>query len=110
MRCKNHEGSRLPVSPHRNHCGSTGSTDGPADPYGIHRFLGLHLHRYHRNVDAAFSFRAVFDTAIDQSKQRVILAYSHVGPRMPLRAALPHDDISGEAGLAAEFLHAEALA
>src|SRR5580704_13605482 len=45
--CKNHEGSRLPVSPHRNPCRSTGSTDAPADLDLIHLLFGCGLHRYH---------------------------------------------------------------
>src|SRR6185295_11172955 len=50
------------------------------------------------------------DQTVSECKKRVILAQADVGPRVPLGAALAHDDIAGANGFAAELLHAEALA
>src|SRR5215208_6382841 len=50
------------------------------------------------------------DLAVGQRKQSVILAQADVVARVPLGAALAHDDVSGANRLAAELLHAEALA
>src|SRR3954464_9661032 len=40
----------------------------------------------------------------------MVLAKADVGPRVPLGAALAHDDVAGANTLAAELLHAEPLA
>src|SRR3954454_10279050 len=40
----------------------------------------------------------------------MVLAQADIVARVPLRAALTHDDVAGANGLAAELLHAEALA
>jgi predicted flap endonuclease-1-like 5' DNA nuclease len=48
--------------------------------------------------------------SLDGGKDRVVLAHVDAGARPPLRATLAHDDISGDHGLAAELLHAEAPA
>src|SRR5215471_17625957 len=50
------------------------------------------------------------DAAVGKRKKRVILADADVLARVPLGAALAHDDVAGEDSLSAELLHAEALA
>jgi hypothetical protein len=40
----------------------------------------------------------------------MVPADTDIGTGVPLRAALPHDDVPGETSFAAEQLHAEALA
>src|SRR5215210_6051923 len=50
------------------------------------------------------------DLSVGKRKQGVILAQADVVARVPLGAALTHDDVAGANGLAAELLHAEALA
>jgi hypothetical protein len=46
----------------------------------------------------------------DGGEDRVILAHAHALARPPLGAALTHDDVARDHGLAAEFLHAKAPA
>src|SRR3954447_18290042 len=50
------------------------------------------------------------DLAVGERKQGMILAQADVVARVPLGAALAHDDVAGAHGLAAELLYAEALA
>src|SRR5438552_13608050 len=50
------------------------------------------------------------DATVGKREQGVILADADVVARVPFRAALAHDDVAGAHGLAAELLHAEALA
>src|SRR6476659_2642654 len=50
------------------------------------------------------------DAAVRKGEKRVILAQADVVARVPLGAALTHDDVAGAHGLAAELLHAEPLA
>src|SRR5947208_11856715 len=50
------------------------------------------------------------DAAVRKRKQGMILAQADVVARVPLGAALAHDDVAGEDRLSAELLHAEALA
>src|SRR5689334_3166534 len=50
------------------------------------------------------------DLTVGKRKKGMILAQADVVPRVPLRAALTHDDVAGARLLAAEQLHAEALA
>src|SRR4051795_3284200 len=50
------------------------------------------------------------DLAVGKRKEGMILAQADVVARVPLGAALTHDDIAGAGLLAAEQLHAEALA
>src|SRR5690348_14563663 len=50
------------------------------------------------------------DAAVGKREQGVILAEPDVAARVPLGAALAHDDVAGEHSLTAELLHAEALA
>src|SRR5260370_5340140 len=75
----------------------------------IHRLFGRRLHRYDGDVGAALGFGAVRHATVDQRKQRVIPAQADVFARMPFGSVLPHDDIAGTTGLAAEQLDAEAL-
>src|SRR5438067_10954520 len=50
------------------------------------------------------------DAAVGKRKQGMILANADVVAGVPLGAALAHDDVAGARSLAAEQLHAEALA
>ncbi len=50
------------------------------------------------------------DLAVGKRKKRVVLAQADVVARVPLGAALAHDDVARARRLAAEQLHAEALA
>src|SRR5206468_11943463 len=50
------------------------------------------------------------DAAVGKREKRVVLAEADIVARVPLGAALAHDDVAGANHLAAEFLHAEALA
>src|SRR3954447_24551742 len=50
------------------------------------------------------------DLAVGKRKKSMILAQADVVARVPLGAALTHDDVAGANTLAAELLHAEALA
>ena len=52
---------------------------------------------------------AELDVAVDQRKQRVVLADADVQARMNRGAALAHDDTAGTDHFAAVDLHAEAL-
>src|SRR5580658_4181931 len=67
-------------------------------------------HRNDRDEGAVFGFRAVLDVTVDERKQRMVHTYADVVARMPLRATLTNEDIAGAAALAAEQLHAQALA
>src|SRR3954466_10808207 len=50
------------------------------------------------------------DLAVGKCKKGMVLAQADVVARVPLGAALAHDDVAGANILAAELLHAEALA
>src|SRR3982751_3573940 len=50
------------------------------------------------------------DLAVGKRKQGMVLAQADIVARVPLGAALTHDDVAGANGFAAELLHAEALA
>src|SRR3954447_5940717 len=50
------------------------------------------------------------DLTVGKCKKRVVLAQADVVARVPLGAALAHDDVAGAHGLAAELLYAETLA
>jgi hypothetical protein len=63
-----------------------------------------------RYEHAAFGFGTELDATVGQSEQRVVLAQSDIGPRMPFGAALARDDVAGDHLLAAENLQAESLA
>src|SRR5262245_44891564 len=52
----------------------------------------------------------VFDDAVDEREQREVAAHAHAGPGVHLGADLAHDDVAGDDALAAENLHATALA
>src|SRR5215469_3018537 len=73
--------------------------------------LGRRLrHRNYGNEGAVFSFGTVLHASIDKGKQRMVDAYADVVARMPLGAALAHENVAGETALSAEQLHAQALA
>src|SRR6516165_3514332 len=77
----------------------------------VHRLLGRSLrHRYNRYEGAAFGFGVVLDATVDQCEQRMILADADILSRMPLGAALAHDNVAGKTALAAKKLHAQAVA
>src|SRR5215469_11359540 len=105
-------GSRHPVSPSWNPFGPAGSTGMPARPqYVSPGLLGRRLrHRNHENEGAVFSFGTVLHVSIDKGKQRMVDAYADVVARMPLGAALAHENVAGETALSAKQLHAQALA
>src|SRR5690349_12506010 len=50
------------------------------------------------------------DLAVGEREQGLVLAQADVVARVPLGAALAHDDVAGEDGFPTELLHAEALA
>ena len=50
------------------------------------------------------------DTALDQGKQRMVLAHADIVARVELGAALAHDDVAGDHGFAAILFDAEAPA
>src|SRR6516165_2543923 len=76
----------------------------------VHRLFGRGLrHRYNGYEGAAFGFGVVLDATVDQCEQRMILADADIVPRMPLGAALAHDNVAGKTALAAKKLHAQAL-
>src|SRR5215831_10396922 len=105
-------GSRHPVSPSWNlkvPAGSDWNAGGTS--YVSSGLLGRSLrHRNDRDEGAVFGFRTVLDASVDQRKQRMVHTYADVLARMPLRAALTHENIAGKAALAAKQLHAKALA
>src|ERR1051325_8464223 len=47
--------------------------------------------------------------AVDEREQRVVLAAADVLARLPLRPALPREDVAAQHALAAELLQAEPL-
>ena len=71
-------------------------------------FLGRNRHDVH--VFATKLAISERNTAVGESKEGVILAHADVIARVPLRAALTNDDVAGARALAAEELHAQALA
>src|SRR6476646_10259569 len=62
------------------------------------------------HVFAAELAVAECDLAVAKRKKRMVFAQADVVARVPLGAALTHDDVAGARLLAAEQLHAEALA
>src|SRR6185369_6497704 len=66
--------------------------------------------RHNMHVFAAELAVAERDLAVGKRKEGMVLAQADVVARVPLRAALTHDDVAGASLLAAEQLHAEALA
>ena len=49
------------------------------------------------------------DVPVFQSKQGEVAAHADICPGVVAGAALAHDDVTGNDGLAAKFFHAEAL-
>lgn len=79
---------------------------------GFHVKIGVEIRSVgggSHHIDAA-GFAVKHDLAIDQREKRVITAATDAEARMHFGAALADDDVAGDDGLAAEFLHAEALA
>lgn len=61
------------------------------------------------HVDAA-GVAVEHDAAVDEGEDGVVTADADAGTGVEFRAALADEDVAGDDGLAAEFLHAEALA
>src|SRR3984893_6914502 len=77
----------------------------------VHRLFGRSLrHRNNGYASAYFWFGAVLDATVDECEQRMILADSNILARVPLGAALAHDNVAGKTMLAAKKLDAQALA
>src|ERR1700730_15454433 len=77
----------------------------------VHRLFGRRpRHRNNGYEGAAFGFGAVLDATVDECEQRMILADSNILARVPLGAALAHDNVAGKTMLAAKKLDAQALA
>src|SRR5689334_16262308 len=70
---------------------------------------GLH-NRKDGNEYAAFGFGFERDATVDQREKGVILAHADILTGMPSGAALTRENVAGNGGLAAEHLHAKALA
>src|SRR5579871_1327555 len=64
--------------------------------------------RNHRDA-LALALAVELDDALDQREQRVIAPDADVRAGIEPRAALAHDDVTGNHALAAEALHAQAL-
>src|SRR5215813_9146200 len=83
----------------------------PADHWDPPFLFGRRFrHREYRHVRATFGFGVELNATVDLGEKRVVLADTHIVARVPLGAALTHDNIARETRLAAEQLHAEALA
>ena len=67
------------------------------------------LGRKDRHVTTATGLGGEFHRALNQGEQGMVAAQADVVARMPLGAALTHDDVAGQDVLAAELLYAEAL-
>src|SRR5947207_1090286 len=79
--------------------------------YGSTVLLCRSLHRRKDGDEyAAFGFGFERDATIDQREQGVILVHADIQTGMPSGAALTRENIAGNGGLAAEHLHAQALA
>src|SRR5262245_58440866 len=61
----------------------------------------------HGNIDAPVALGGELDVAFRLGEQGVVGSHADVGARMPLGAALAHQDVSGQHALAAVALHAE---
>src|SRR5688572_719879 len=72
-------------------------------------FRRLRHNRLDVHIFAAELAVAETDATVDQCKKGMILAQADVVARVPLRAALAHDDVAGANHFAAELLHAKAL-
>jgi hypothetical protein len=70
---------------------------------------GFLVYGVHGNLFPVLSHPLVFDNSVDEGKEGVILAASHVVAGMDLGPVLPEDDIAGSHLLIAELLAAEAL-
>src|SRR5918994_4382370 len=77
---------------------------------GSLRPLLRRLRRHHRHEGAATLGNIKTNRATDLGKYRVIAAHAHTVARMHCRATLADEDVAGDDGLAAEFLHAKTAA
>src|SRR5262249_49454336 len=84
------------------------NASGPDEARSCHCSPKLKLVGLYRDVNAPFALGRELDTALAEREQRVIGAHADTIARMPLGAALAHDDIAGDDALAAGLLHAEA--
>jgi len=66
--------------------------------------------RNYRNERTVVAASLELYSAINQRKQRVVFAHTHVGTSVVLGAALTHDDVASDKGLTTEDFHAEAFA
>src|SRR4051812_10212889 len=66
--------------------------------------------RLHGDMHLALGLAGEFHLAVDQGEDRVVTAEADIGAGIPLGAALTHQDVAGNDGLAAELLDAEAAA
>jgi hypothetical protein len=71
-------------------------------------FCCLHLNRIYTDELAAELAVAERDAAVGKRKEGVILAHADIGARIIFGAALAHDDVAADDGLATELLDAEA--
>src|SRR4051812_3212468 len=73
------------------------------------RLFRVHVgvHGVDRDIRAAIGFGVELHLALDDGKNRVVLADADTVPSAPLGAALTHEDVAGEHVLTAESLHAE---
>jgi hypothetical protein len=65
--------------------------------------------RSHGNVDSAPALGVELDRPLDHGEDRVIPADADAHARVPLGAALAHEDVAGDDALTAEPLNAEVL-
>ena len=72
-------------------------------------FMKTGLVWVYRDLLAVFAHALKLDNALDQGKQGVVPAASHVVAGMNLGAALTIDDVTGFYNLAAELFTAESL-
>src|SRR5579883_2282400 len=81
------------------------------NPVGWERLFGGQCRRrVHAHLDLALRAGAEGDHAVRRGEQGVVAADADVGARVHLGAALADQDVAGEDLLAAEALHAQALA
>src|SRR5512136_3094636 len=78
--------------------------DGPCPLFGCSGVAAAHRH-----VNASVALGRELNGALDHGEDRVVAADADAGARVPLGAALAHQEVAGDDVLAAVALHAEAL-